>query len=143
MILAGCKTPSGPEPVLVPLQKDIVADFVFGNHDHSATTEELAAVDRYFESNAEAWCICGVGELSAEAGGVSPADVRELLAAGAVRIFPDEQSLRKAYEGISIRTPWVSVCVLTADHQVFLTKLFRAPGANIATADWEELSFAN
>jgi hypothetical protein len=53
--------------------------------------------------------------------------------------YSSEFDLRKNLDGISFRTPWVGVYVITRNRQCFIIRFFRAPGPRIGEQDWDEL----
>jgi hypothetical protein len=123
----------------VPLARELVGD-VFGDHNGTASTDELRALDEYFELNVEAWCISSYGGISSTAVEVSSEEARRCFSSLATRPYPSEQALRQAYAGINIRTPWVSIVVLRADGQVWLMSFFRSPGPRVGSTWWQPLA---
>ena len=136
--LIGCSSPTQPPSDAVPLDRQLVAD-VFGNHDGAATQDELRSIDEYFRTNIEAWCVSSISEALRESGEVSADQAKSCFAGIATRPFPDEQALRKAYESVNIKTPYVSIVVLRSDSQLALVKFFRSPGPGISGANWNSL----
>ncbi len=139
LITCSSKTPSGPVTTEVTFDRNAVAD-LFGNHDGVASTDEVTALDDYFSTNAEAWCITDLGQESWYSREVDAAQVKSYVEGMATHPYASEEALRKAYEGMSIKTPFVSVSVLRRGEPIAVTKFFRSPGPNISTAEWEELA---
>lgn len=140
VVLSACstKSPTESQPGQVALDKNTVAD-IFGNHDGVASSEEIAALDSYFSSNKEAWCLTDLGQESWYVSDVTAAQVRSYIASMATHPYPSEAGFRSAYQGENIRTPFVSVSVMRSDNGIVLVEFLRAPGPGISDADWEEL----
>jgi hypothetical protein len=139
LIACSSKSPSGPGTTAVTFDRNAVAD-LFGNHDGVATSDEVTALNDYFSTNAEAWCITDLGQESWYSKEVDAAQVKSYVEGMATHPYSSEEALRKAYEGMSIKTPFVSVSVLLRGDQIAVTKFFRSPGPNISTAEWEQLA---
>ena len=52
----GCTSPTQPSGSEIAVDWNAVAD-LFGDHDGTASIDELAALEAYFTANAEAWCV--------------------------------------------------------------------------------------
>ncbi len=139
LIASSCKSPTESGAATVTLDRNAVAD-MFGNHDGVASSQEVTALDDYFSTNAEAWCITDLGQESWYSQEVDAAQVKSYVEGMATHPYASEEALRKAYDGMSIRTPFVSVSVLLRGDPIAVTKFFRSPGPDISTAEWEELA---
>jgi hypothetical protein len=141
----GCDSPTEPSSRSVLLDRHVVAD-VFGNHDGVASSDELLALDDFFRTNGEAWCVSSLAEGLWNSNEASADQVKACFIAMATRPYPSEQALRQAYAGINIRTPYVSIAVLhnnsflNENIQFQLTKFFRSPGSGISSAHWDILT---
>jgi hypothetical protein len=133
----GCSSSTDVDAPSVVLDKNVVAD-AFGDHNGTATADEVKLVDDYFAANAEAWCLTGIP--SAAATEVSADDVKRVFAQMATHPYHNENEFRAAYQGTSIKTPSVGVVVLRNGMQIIVTKFFRSPGPAISTAQWESLA---
>ncbi len=139
LIACSSKSPTESGSAEVTFDRNAVAD-LFGNDDGVASSQEVTALNDYFSANAEAWCITDLGQESWYSQEVDAARVKTYVEGMATHPYASEQALRKAYEGMSIRTPFVSVSVLLRGDRIAVTKFFRSPGPNISTAEWEELA---
>ena len=119
---------------------NIVADG-FGDHNGSASLEELDFINDYFTSNKEAWTI------GSNAAGDETYEVKTLPSEIVVKAFErvrpwgpytSENNLRQELDGASIRTPLVGIYVLTRRSECFIIKFFRSPGPRVGEVDWEE-----
>jgi hypothetical protein len=137
--LNGCTNPTQSDSGTVMLDRNTVAD-LFGNHDGVASSQEVTTLNEYFSANAEAWCITDLPEESWTSQEVTAGQVKSYVEGMATHPYSSEEALRRAYEGASIRTPFVSVSVLRPGSSIAVTKFYRAPGPNISASEWEELS---
>ena len=141
----GCDSPTESPSRSLLLDRQVVAD-VFGNHDGVTSSDELQALDNFFEANTEAWCVSSLSEQLWNSDEASADKVKACFVAMATRPYPSEQALRQAYEGINIRTPYVSIVVLHNNNfvneniQFQVTKFFRSPGPGISSAHWDVLT---
>jgi hypothetical protein len=136
----GCKSPSSPQELQNGLQLDrnTVAD-KFGDNNGVTTTQELQGVADYFASNDSAWCLQICPSQVSDATSISAQQVKDSFVLQC-HPYPSEQALRSAYEGIAIKTPWVSVMMLEQNNgQINAVSFYRSPGATFANANWSRL----
>jgi hypothetical protein len=136
---AGCSSPTDAPAGSVLLDRQIVAD-VFGDHNGVASTDELSALGAFFAVNHEAWAVSNLPERLWMSNETTPDEVKACFGAVAAHPYASEQSLRHTFEGINIKTPYVSVVVLSSGQQIHVTKLFRSPGPGISSARWDILN---
>jgi hypothetical protein len=122
----------------VVVDKNVVAD-VFGNHDESATLDELDNLDDYFAAHSEAWCLGRLGQESRNSYYITPEYAKFNFSSQRAAPYPSEHALRQSLDGASIRTPFVSIVVLQKQEQIILTKFFRSPGPGVGTAKWQRI----
>ncbi len=134
--IIGCESPTDSPSVSVPVDRQVVAD-IFGNHDGVASSDELLALDEFFKANPEAWCVSSLSQELWQSDEASADQMKACLAAMATRPYPGEQALRQAYEGVNIRTPYVSIVVISSNNnQLQVTKFFRSFGSGVSSAHW-------
>lgn len=136
--LIGCDSPTESPSQPVPVDKQVAAD-VFGDHDGTASTAEMLALDDFFGQNDEGWSISMLSQELWKSNEATTDQVRTCFVSMTTRPYPSEQALRQDYEGINIRTPFVSIIVLRNKDQLEITKFFRSPGPGISSARWEAL----
>ena len=140
IIVVGCKKSTEPIGEGTPIDINIVADG-FGDHNGDASEEELDFINDYFNSSQEAWTI------GSNAAGYESEDVHTIPSDIVVKSFKgirlwgpytSENDLRQELNGISIRTPFVGIYVLTRRSQCCILRFFRAPGPKVGEANWDE-----
>lgn len=125
---------------VIRLTKETIADNL-GNQDGTATVSELTAIDSYFANNQEAWCL---GDFPSEYWQANrmPATAVEGSLQG-MKLegpFKSEAELRKAFEEIVFRTPFVGIYRLRLlDDAIELVQYFRAPGPSVYNSQWESI----
>jgi hypothetical protein len=135
----GCTSPTQPSGSDISLDRDAVAD-VLGDHDGTASVDELAALDAYFAANTEAWCVGSFPLDDSASDRITAVGARSAFLRTTTKPFQSEVALRRAYEGVNIRTPYVSVSVLCQDRQIKLVKFYRSPGPGISVAAWDRMT---
>ena len=123
--------------VAVPVDKKIVADG-FGDDDGIASEDELMYVEEYFNVNQEAWCLGGFprgywGQTQI------PADIVINTFHANLKIdgpYKSELALREAYEGLSIRTPYVGIYLLVLSNEEYKITRYFCSGPEVSEGDW-------
>ncbi len=114
----------------------------FGDHDGSTSESELEFINEYFTTHQEAWAI---GSIAADYRNddvyTIPSDtvVKTFNRSALLGPYNNENDLRQELNGLSIKTPFVGIYVLTRNSQCCIIKFFRAPGPRISDQDWDEL----
>ena len=121
------------------LEKHTIADG-FGNHNGAASRDELDFINDYFKDNHVSWCIGAFPSRYWESN-IMPADtvIWAFKLMKLIGPYVSEEELRKAFEGINIRIPFVGVYVVRQNQEYEIYKYFRAPGPNISIAEWIEI----
>jgi len=138
LLLLSCDNSDDFEEVTVLFDRENIADR-FGNKDGITSSQELLDLDQYFETNDEAWCIsnCPSGYRT---GSEIPSEVvSEKVYIVQGEPYPSEKSLRQANDGMSIKTPYITISVLRSDSQITLFKIYRSPGPRFAKATWTRM----
>jgi hypothetical protein len=132
-----CKNTTEPndESVTVEISMDKLSDQL-GDKDGTASSEEKQYVLDYFNSNDQMWVITNC--MNAEGETVKSQVVRENFSIYS-DAYSSEENFRKENQGISIRTQWIGITVIEKNNKIFVTKTFRSPGPNYASAEWEKL----
>jgi len=132
-----CKNTTEPndESVTVEISMDKLSDQL-GDKDGTASSEEKQYVLYYFNSNDQMWVITNC--MNAEGETVKSQVVRENFSIYS-DAYSSEENFRKENQGISIRTQWIGITVIEKNNKIFVTKTFRSPGPNYASAEWEKL----
>jgi hypothetical protein len=134
-IIINCESSTEPLAKGVSIDREIVADCT-GNHDGITTQTELDSLNQYFLINDKGWAV-GSG-LTRFGDKIPPDSLRDhFLIWGP--LFINETELRDFHKGIGIRTPFVGIYVLESNKNIMVVKLFRAPGPNVYSGDWQEL----
>ncbi|MCK5454124.1 MAG: hypothetical protein KAJ16_07175 [Calditrichia bacterium] len=130
-----CELSTEPLAKGVSINREIVADCL-GNHDRITTQSELDSLNHYFLINDEAWA---VGSGLTRFGNKIPSDSLKKYFLISSPLFMNETELRDFHKGIGIRTPFVGIYVLESNKNIMVVKLFRAPGPNIYSGEWQKL----
>jgi hypothetical protein len=140
LLVLGCKISTEPIGEGIPIDINIVADG-FGDHNGSASSEELDFIIDYFHSNQKAWII------GQNAVGFETYEVKSIPSDTVVKFFKrnrligpytSENNLRQELEGLSFLTPFVGIYVLTRHSECLIIRYFRSPGPTVSQAEWEE-----
>ena len=137
LLLLQCKGLRYQYEVTVVVDEEVVADG-FGNHDGTASEDELKSMEEYLSSNEEAWSVGYIPHRYWGPVTVIPADT-VLYAFKENRLlgpYESEERLREAYEGVGFRTPYVGVYVIVSGEAYEITKFFRAPGGGFSESEW-------
>jgi len=132
------KNPVESESPYIFIDKTLVADS-FGNSDGTASKTEVDNINNYFISNIEAWGLGGFHWYYWNKNEIPLSVVRNTLKAPLYGPFKNEDELRKNYEGMAIKTPYVGIYVFTQDgipEQYRLKCLYYAPGPNVSEGVW-------
>jgi len=139
-LVFGCEKSTEPIGEGAPIDINIVADG-FGDHNGSASESELEFIKEYFNSNQQAWLIGAFAHgYESEEVHTIPSDIVVKVFKG-IRLrgpYTSENDLRQNLDGISIRTPFVGIYVLTRSSQCLIIRFFRSPGPKVGEAEWEE-----
>jgi hypothetical protein len=125
------------------VDKEIVADGV-GDHNGSASEDELKFIEEYFNSNPVAWCL-GIFP-SAYAGTIQiPAEIvlSAFMESALSGPYKSETDLRKAYEGINIKTLHVGVYVLISNEKCEIIQFWQAPGPRFSEREWVRMEIVS
>ena len=128
-------TESSDDTVIVELAKEKLADQL-GDKNGSASTEELNYVEEYFNTYNQMWVITNCMNREGETVKVQEVLEKFLVHSSA---YPSEEKLRNENQGLSIRTPWIGITVIEKNDKIFITKTFRSPGPDYASAEWKIL----
>ena len=139
LIFPACSDTGVEEEPKMILERTLVADML-GDHDGVASSQELIDLATYFGSNAEAWCITNCPAEYWSGTSIPATVVREKVLAMRTHAYPNEQALRAANAGTSIRTPYITISVVRQESQIYLVRLFRSPGSKCAEVAWEEMT---
>lgn len=139
MFHLGCTSPTQPSGSEIAVDRNSVAD-LFGDHDGTASVDELAALDAYFAANAEAWCVGSFPLDDSASDRITAGEARSAFLKTTTKPFQSEVALGQAYEGVNIKTPYVSISVLHEDRQIKLVKFYRSPGPGISVAAWDRMT---
>ena len=123
-----------------PIDITIVADG-FGDHNGSASESELGFINEYFNSNQQAWIIGAFAHgYENEDVHTIPSDIVVSAFKGISLIGPytSENDLRQELDGISFRTPFIGIYVLTRSSECLIIRFLRSPGPKVGEANWEE-----
>ena len=141
LIISTCDKSVNPTNTKALIDIDFVADG-FGDHNGDASDLELLSISNYFNIHQHAWTIGSIaGEYRDESIKEIPADTLVSTFSNMKLIGPysSEFDLRKNLNGISFKTPWVGIYVITRNSQCVIIRFFRAPGPRIGEQDWVEL----
>ena len=119
----------------VIIDKNIVADML-GDNDGNTTGEEITKVDSFYNINNTGFA---VGSGYSNFGNSIPADTIKKYFHIYSPLCKDEIELRNAYKEISIKTPYVGIFVMKLNKGIIVIKLYRAPGPNVYSGNWEEI----
>lgn len=135
ILMINCKLSTESTAQGVSIDRKIVADCL-GDHNGITTQTELDSLNDYFLINDKGWA---VGSGLTRFGNQIPSDSlqKHFLIYGP--LFVNETELRNSYKDISIRTPFVGIYVLESNTNIIVVNLFKAPGPNIYSAEWQEL----
>jgi hypothetical protein len=141
LIFIACDKSVDPGNEKTQLDISIVADG-FGDHNGNASESELGFINEYFSAHQQAWAIGSIAaEYRDESVHAIPADtlVKTFTKSALEGPYNNELDLRLTLNGISFRTPFVGIYVLTRKSQCCIIKFFRAPGPMIGEQEWDEL----
>ena len=140
LIFPGCGLSPENNDITIQIDENLLAD-AFGDHDGSVSAEELEKIEDFFFKNHDVWCIDGYPSDYWESNEIPVERIKECF--GSMRPigpYKSEAELRKKWEGINIRTPFLGVYVLRKTNGYVLYKMYRSPGPRISTAEWVEIS---
>ena len=129
LLISSCKSPtSNQQDKIVAINMSTLADN-FGDNNGLTSNTELDSLNSYFNLNEYAWFLGGVpfqdslGTTYSFRNHIHP--------------YPTEQQLRNAFEGIAIRTLYVTIIVLAkTNSQIVLEQCYTAPGPDISHGIW-------
>ena len=140
------KNPVSYELEDILIDKRVVAD-AFGNHDRTASEDELIFIDDYLKSNPELWALGGFPGDYQDKNEIPLSEI--INAIKNVKLygpFKSEAELRKSYEGTSIKTPRVGIYVFDKFVQdgkrsmyidpYRITRFYEAHGPNVSGGEW-------
>ncbi len=119
----------------VIIDKNVVADML-GNNDGKTSEEEVVKVDSFYNTSDVGFA---VGSGYSNFGNSVPADTIIKYFHIYSPLCKSETELRDAYNGISIRTPYVGIFVMKSNKGIIVIKLYRAPGPNVSGGSWDEI----
>jgi len=108
-----------------------------GDENGLASRVELASVSEYFQENDKAYFLAGSLNNYDE-----PLNANDIKTNFNVisSLYNSELELREAYNGVGIKTPWVSVYIVEGQgNTLIVTHIYRAPGPNVYEGDWERV----
>lgn len=106
---------------------------------------ELGNLNKYFMSNIEAWCLWVFPGDYWDKNEIPFSEIVYTLYLQSSFLsgpFKSEDELRKHYEGVDIKTPWVGIYVFAQDgvpEQYKLKYFYRAPGPNVSGGEWTSM----
>ena len=140
-VIIGCEKSFDPIGEVNPIDINIVADG-FGDHDGITSESEIEFISEYFTNHQQAWAIGSIAANYRDENVKSiPADtvIKTLSYTALIGPYTSESDLRDELSGLSIKTPFVGIYVLTRNGQCCIIKFFRAPGPRISDQIWDEL----